>query len=255
MFDYTDYTLTYILIIGIVLFLIIMGVIYKRTSRQKVKTGIVLLSIIVFICGGYEAMICKSKTDQRLQEIAESRQLFETYSGPACIQYKNYPPIYIDSDADIKNITVNSLKEYLDKTPEWLYKNANSITLSSNQNLINTFPSFTEDTIGLATSQNKAIYLTPYVSFIPLEHEFGHIYDYTFFITRDQSAQDITPYILKTNQKAVCEAVSTLPDDANDFNHCMSNYQETFADAMALYVESPDKLPPDLKAWIDSLPK
>lgn len=63
MFDYTDYTLTYILIIGIVLFLIIMGVIYKRTSRQKVKTGIVLLSIIVFICGGYEAMICKSKTD------------------------------------------------------------------------------------------------------------------------------------------------------------------------------------------------
>ena len=48
----------------------------------------------------------------------------------------------------------------------------------------------------------------------------------------------------------MCEAAST-----DSFEHCISDYQETFADAMALYVESPDKLPPDLKAWMDSLPK
>lgn len=251
MFDYTDYTLTYILIIGIVLFLVIMGVIYKRTSRKKVKTGIVFLSIIVFICGGYEAMICKSKTDKRLQEIAESRQLFETYSGPACIQYKNYPPIYIDSDAGIKNITVNGLKENLDKTPEWLYKNTNSITLTSQEKLINTFPSFTEDYIGLAVYQDKAIYLTPFASsFEALGHEFGHIYDSSFLITRNQTWQNINPpQVLISNQKAVCE----ISEDS--FEHCMSNYHETFADAMALYVASPDRLPPDLKAWMDSLPK
>lgn len=255
MFDYTDYTLTYILIVGIVLFLVIMGVIYKRTSRQKVKTGIAFLSIIVFICGGYEAMICKSKTNQRLQEIAESRQLFEAYSGPACIQYKNYPPIYIDSDANIKNITVNDLKENLDKTPEWLYKNVNSITLTSKQELINTFSGvsgFSEGSIGIAYYPDKAIYLTPYADFPALEHEFGHIYDSSFLITRNQARQSINPpQVLISNQKAVCEATS----DDSSFEHCMSTYQETFADAMALYVESPDKLPPDLKAWMDSLPK
>ena len=252
MFDYTDYTLTYILIIGIVLFLVIMGVIYKRTSRKKVKTGIVFLSIIVFICGGYEAMICKSKTDKRLQEIAESRQLFEAYYGPACIQYKNYPPIYIDSDANIKNITVNDLKENLDKAPEWLYKNASSITLTSKKKLMNTFSSITEDSIGLTVYQDKAIYLTPFASsFESLGHEFGHIYDYSFHITFNQAMQSINPpQILISNQKAVCEAVSE-----DSFEHCISTYQETFADAMALYVESPDKLPPDLKAWMDSLPK
>lgn len=58
------------------------------------------------------------------------------------------------------------------------------------------------------------------------------------------------PQILISNQKAVCEAVSE-----DSFEHCISTYQETFADAMALYVESPNKLPPDLKAWMDSLPK
>ena len=58
------------------------------------------------------------------------------------------------------------------------------------------------------------------------------------------------PQILISNQKTVCESNS-----GSTFEHCMSTYQETFADAMALYVESPDKLPPDLKAWMDSLPK
>lgn len=251
MFDYTDYTLTYILIIGIVLFLIIMGVIYKRTSRQKVKTGIVLLSIIVFICGGYEAMICKSKTDQMLQEIAESRQLFETYSGPTNIQYKDYPPIYIDSNADVLNITVASFKETLDNTPKWLYKNASSITLTSQQYLIDNFER-DKDVMGCSFFPDMTVYTTSHATSSILEHEFGHIYDYNFFITFNQNHQDIIPPdVLISNQNAVCEAVS----ESNSFEHCMSSYHETFADAMALYVESPDKLPPDLKAWMDSLPK
>lgn len=251
MFDYTNYTLTYILIVGIILFFVVMTVVYKRTHSQGAKTAVVLFSITGFICGGYGAIICKSKTDQKLQEIEESRQLFETYSGPTSIQYKNYPPIYIDAEADIKNISVNNLKEYLDKTPEWLYKNANSITLTSKQKLMNTFSSFTEDAIGLAVYQDKAIYLTPFADFEALEHEFGHIYDYFFHITFNQTMQRINPpQILISNQKTVCEAAST-----DSFEHCISDYQETFADAMALYVESPDKLPPDLKVWMDSLPK
>ena len=119
------------------LFFVVMIVVYKRTHSQGAKAAVVLFSIIVFICGGYGAIICKSKTDQRLQEIAESRQLFEAYSGPASIQYKNYPPIYINSNVDVLNITVASLKENLDNTPEWLYKSAASITLTSQQYLRN----------------------------------------------------------------------------------------------------------------------
>lgn len=252
MFDYTNYTLTYILIVGIILFFVVMTVVYKRTPSQEVKTAIVLFSITGFICGGYGAIICKSKTDQKLQEIEESRQLFETYSGPTCIQYKNYPPIYIDAEADIKNISVNNLKEYLDKTPEWLYKNANSITLTSKQKLMNTFSSFTEDTVGIATNEDKAVYLTPLAPYGSLEHELGHIYDFVFFVTFDQKWRDVEPpQVLISNQNAVCEAAS----ESDNFEHCMSAYRETFADAIALYVESPDKLPPDLKAWMDSLPK
>ena len=252
MFDYTNYTLTYILIVGIILFFVVMTVVYKRTPSQEVKTAVVLFSITVFICGGYGAIICKSKTDQRLQEIEETRRLFETYSGPTSIQYKNYPPIYIDSDADIKNITVNDLKEYLDKTPEWLYKNATSITLTSQQYITSAFPSLDKNSAGCSTYRDKAIYLTSYASsFMALEHELGHIYDFTFLITINQNHQDVDPpEVLKMNQKAVCEAASE-----SSFEHCMSSYRETFADAMALYVESPDKLPPDLKAWMDSLPK
>lgn len=253
MFDYTDYTLTYILIVGIILFFVVMTVIYKRTHSQEVKTAIVLFSITVFICGGYGVIICKSKTDQTWQEIEESRRLFETYSGPTSIQYKNYPPIYIDSDADIKNITVNDLKEYLDKTPEWLYKNATSITLTSQQYITSAFPSLDKNSAGCSTYRDKAIYLTPDATFSVLEHEFGHMYDSAFLITFDQTYRDIEPpQVLVSNQKAVCEASSEL---GSSEEYCMSTYRESFADAIALYVESPDKLPPDLKAWMDSLPK
>lgn len=250
MFDYTNYTLTYILIVGIILFLVVMTVIYKRTPSQEVKTAIVLFSITFFVCGGYGAIICKSKTDQRLQEIEESRQLFETYSGPVSIQYKNYPPIYIDSNADVLNITVASLKENLDNTPEWLYKNATSITLTSQQYITTTFPSLDKNSVGCASSFDRAIYTTTHATSSVLEHEFGHVYDYNFFITFDQNHQDITPPdVLISNQNAVCTATDSSTE------HCMSSYHETFADAIALYVESPDKLPPDLKAWMDSLPK
>lgn len=252
MFDYTNYTLTYILIVGIILFFVVMTVVYKRTPSQEVKTAVVLFSITVFICGGYGAIICKSKTDQRLQEIEESHRLFETYSGPTSIQYKDYPPIYIDSNADVLNITVASLKEDLDNTPEWLYKNATSITLTSQQYITATFPSLDVNSVGCASSSDRAIYTTTHAPSSILYHEFGHIYDYSFFITYNQSYQDIIPPdVLISNQNAVCEAVS----ESNSFDHCMSSYHETFADAMALYVESPDKLPPDLKAWMDSLPK
>ena len=248
MFDYTNYTLTYILIVGIILFLVVMAIIYKRIPSQEVKTAIVLFSITAFICGGYGAIICKSKTDQRLQEIAESRQLFEAYSGPASIQYKNYPPIYINSNADVLNITVASLKENLDNTPEWLYKNATSITLTSQQYLIDNFGR-DENVMGCSSFPDRAVYTTAHATSTVLEHEFGHVYDYNFLITFNQNYQDITPPdVLISNQNAVCTAVDTT-------EHCMSSYHETFADAMALYVESPDKLPPDLKAWMDSLPK
>lgn len=254
MFDYINYTLTYILIVGIILFFVVMTVVYKRTHSQGAKTAVVLFSITGFICGGYGAIICKSKTDQRLQEIEESRQLFETYSGPTSIQYKNYPPIYIDAEADIKNISVNNLKEYLDKTPEWLYKNANSITLTTQSS--NIFPSLDKNSVGCSSYRYRTIYLTPYASFGTLVHEFGHIYDSTFLITISQNFQYVDPpEVLKANQKTVCEAASASPSDGSDFDHCMSTYQETFADAIALYVESQDKLPPDLKVWMDSLPK
>lgn len=253
MFYYADYyQATYILIVGMVLLLVVMAIIYKRTSKRKLKTGIIFLSIIVFICGGYKIIMCKLKTDQMLQEKLKQDWLFESYSGPTSIQYKDYPPIYIDSNADVLNITVASLKEDLDNTPEWLYKNATSITLTSQQYITATFPSLDVNSVGCASSSDRAIYTTTHAPSSILYHEFGHIYDYSFFITYNQSYQDIIPPdVLISNQNAVCEAVS----ESNSFDHCMSSYHETFADAMALYVESPDKLPPDLKAWMDSLPK
>lgn len=249
MFHYADYyQATYILIIGMVLFLVVMVIIYKRASKRKLKTGIIFLSIFVFICGGYKIIMCKLKTDQMLQEKLKQDWLFERYSGPTNIQYKNYPPIYIDSNADVLNITVASLKENLDNTPEWLYKNATSITLTSQQYLIDNFGR-DENVMGCSSFPDRAVYTTAHATSTVLEHEFGHVYDYNFLITFNQNYQDITPPdVLISNQNAVCTAVDTT-------EHCMSSYHETFADAMALYVESPDKLPPELKAWMDSLPK
>ncbi len=252
MFHYADYyQATYILIIGMILFLVVMAIIYKRASKRKLKTGIIFLSIFVFIFGGYKIIMCKLKTDQMLQEKLKQDWLFERYSGPTNIQYKDYPPIYIDSNADVLNITVASFKETLDNTPKWLYKNASSITLTSQQYLIDNFER-DKDVMGCSFFPDMTVYTTSHATSSILEHEFGHIYDYNFFITFNQNHQDIIPPdVLISNQNAVCEAVS----ESNSFEHCMSSYHETFADAMALYVESPDKLPPDLKAWMDSLPK
>lgn len=254
MFHYADYyQATYILIIGMVLFLVVMAIIYKRASKRKLKTGIIFLSIFVFICGGRKIITCKLKTDQMLQEQLKQDWLFERYSGPTNIQYKDYPPIYIDSNADVFNITIANLKEDLDNTPEWLYKNATSITLTSQQYITNTFPSLDKNSVGCSTYRDRAVYLTSTATSSVLEHEFGHIYDSVFLITFDQTYRDIEPpQVLISNQKAVCEA-SSESDSSEEY--CMSTYRETFADAMALYVESPDKLPPDLKAWMDSLPK
>ena len=99
--------------------------------------------------------------------------------------------------------------------------------------------------MGCSFFPDMTVYTTSHATSSILEHEFGHIYDYNFFITFNQNHQDIIPPdVLISNQNAVCEAVS----ESNSFEHCMSSYHETFADAMALYVESPDKLPPDLKS-------
>ena len=249
MFHYADYyQATYILIIGMVLFLVVMAIIYKRASKRKLKTGIIFLSIFVFIFGGYKIIMCKLKTDQMLQEKLKQDWLFESYSGPTSIQYKDYPPIYIDSNADVLNITVASFKETLDNTPEWVYKNVASITLTSQQYLIDNF-GCDKNVMGYSSFPDMAVYTTAHATSSVLEHEFGHIYDYNSSITFNRNHQDITPpNVLISNQSVVCEATDN-PE------YCMSSYPETFADAMALYVESPDKLPPDLKAWMDSLPK
>jgi len=252
MFNFTDYTVAYIIGGITFLLLIVMAIIYRRISNKQKKNILILVSVLIFICGGYSTFVCKTKTDTMLQEIDAFNKKLDakpSYLESSCIQYKNYPPIYVHSDAKITESDVQLVKETLDITPEWLYKNATSITLTSQQYLIDNF-GVDENVMGCSSFPDRAVYTTTHATSSGLEHELGHVYDYNFFITFNQ--KDITPPgVLISNQKTVCEVASEL----DDFEHCMSSYHETFADAMALYVESPDKLPPDLKAWMDSLPK
>lgn len=256
MFNFTDYTVAYIIGGITFLLLIVMAIIYRRISNKQKKNILIMVSVLIFVCGGYSTFVCKTKTDTMLQEIDAFNKKLDakpSYLESSCIQYKNYPPIYVHSDAKITESDVQLVKETLDITPEWLYKNATSITLTSQQNIVNAFPYLDKNSVGCSSYRDRAIYLTPIATSSILEHEFGHIYDSVFLITFDQTYRDVEPpQILISNQKAVCEASS---ESGSSEEHCMSTYRETFADAIALYVMSPDKLPPDLKAWMDSLPK
>ena len=74
-----------------------------------------------------------------------------------------------------------------------------------------------------------------------LAHELGHQYD---FYHRIVQTYDTT--ILENNVAGVCSVTGT--------SNCSSSLKETFANAMSLYITNREALPPDLKAWIDSLP-
>ena len=257
MFNFTDYTVAYIIGGITFLLLIVMAIIYRRISNKQKKNILILVSVLIFICGGYSTFVCKTKTDTMLQEIDAFNKKLDakpSYLESSCIQYKNYPPIYVHSDAKITESDVQLVKEELDITPEWLYKDISKISFVSLQYLEENF-SITQPVSGYALNEYGVykIYLTSLASSKTLNHELGHVYDYKFFITYTQDYHDIEPpTVLSTNQAKVCEAIAQSNGNAD---YCMSSYHETFADAIALYVMSPDKLPPDLKAWMDSLPK
>lgn len=69
MFNFTDYTVAYIIGGITFLLLIVTAIIYRRISNKQKKNMLILTSVLIFICGGYSTFVCKTKTDTMLQEI------------------------------------------------------------------------------------------------------------------------------------------------------------------------------------------
>lgn len=171
------------------------------------------------------------------------------------IHIDGFPVIYIEGNNEIYKDNWETFSSELQKycNVPWLTKNVSSIHYCSEDVFSKVLKSNQDSNkiVGLSKSSNNSVYIKETDSAgydETIIHEFGHIYDYTYGIT---SSYDLS--ILKENQNKVCKnnAIGLLSD------HCLSNYKETFADSIMLYVLYPkaDYLPEEVFNWIDTLPR
>lgn len=165
------------------------------------------------------------------------------------IHIDGFPVIYIEGnneiDKDNWKAFSTELQEYCNIP--WLTKNVSSIHYCSLQIMENYNH---HNARGFARRDNNSIYIKEINSDGYAEtiiHEFGHVYDFTHQITANYDLS-----ILENNQKKICK------NGAIDNSHnCRSNYEETFAELIMLYVLYPeaDYLPKEISNWIDTLPR
>lgn len=171
------------------------------------------------------------------------------------IHIDGFPVIYIEGNNEIYKDNWETFSSELQKycNIPWLTKNVSSIHYCSEDVFYNAMGEKLKKGTwaGFAKSYDNSIYIleTGDAGYDEtIVHEFGHIYDFTYGIT---SNYDIS--ILKENQNKVCEngAVSLESD------HCLSDCEETFADAIRLYTLYPEAgyLPEEVFNWIDTLPR
>lgn len=173
------------------------------------------------------------------------------------IHIDGFPVIYIEGNNEIYKDNWETFSSELQKycNIPWLTKNVSSIHYCSEEVFYNALGEkqklSTDSIAGFTEYSNNSVYIKETDSAgydETIIHEFGHIYDYTYGIT---SSYDLS--ILKENQNKVCKnnAIGLLSD------HCLSNYKETFADAIRLYILYPkaDYLPEEVFNWIDTLPR
>lgn len=172
------------------------------------------------------------------------------------VHIDGFPVIYIEGGNEIEK---EEWEEFLadlqrDCNVPWLTKNVSSIHFCSDDVLKEAFgEGYSIQTVGFADSKNNSIYISDccgdYSS--TTLHEFGHIYDYTYGITTGN--YDIS--ILASNQNKVCKHADKMGGSFPE--HCSSNIQETFADAIQFYITSRNAglVPEEVFNWIDTLPR
>lgn len=179
----------------------------------------------------------------------DSDTIFETIDDQE-VHIDGFPVIYIEGNNEIYKDDWKTFSSELQKRCNipWLTKNVSSIHFCS----YDVFCTYGHkgDT-GFARPYDNSVYIleTGDAGYDEtIIHEFGHIYDFTYEIT---SSYDIS--VLKENQNKVCKNNGI----GLDGDYCLSDCEETFADAIRLYALYPetDYLPKEVSDWIDTLPR
>lgn len=166
------------------------------------------------------------------------------------VHIDGFPVIYIEGNNEISKEHWEGFLADLQNECNipWLTKNVSSIHFCSDDNFIES----DQQVVGYTKHSDNSIYIREngnegYDETII--HEFGHAYDHAYGITTGN--YDIS--VLISSQDKICK------NNAIDFggNHCLSNYKETFADSIMLYVlySEAGYLPEEVFNWIDTLPR
>lgn len=166
------------------------------------------------------------------------------------VHIDGFPVIYIEGNNEIEKESWEGFLTELQNECNipWLTKNVSSIHFCSDDNFIES----DQQVVGYTKHSDNSIYIREdgdegYDETII--HEFGHAYDHAYGITTGN--YDIS--VLISSQDKICK------NNAIDFggNHCLSNYKETFADSIMLYVlySEAGYLPEEVSNWIDTLPR
>lgn len=173
------------------------------------------------------------------------------------VQVDGFPVIYIEGNNEISREHWEGFLADLQNECNipWLTKNVSSIHFCSDDIFKEALGEENNiQTLGFADSKNNSIYIRENGSagyYFIILHEFGHTYDDTYGITTGN--YDIS--VLTFNQNKVCKHADKMGGSFPD--HCSSNIQETFANAIQFYITSRNAglVPEEVFNWIDTLPR
>lgn len=218
-----------------------------KTLKMILLTAIIAVPLYIIIVNPlFETFQPTSKTVQENNYEDDDVETIEDQE----VHIDGFPVIYIEGNNEIYKDDWKTFSSELQKRCNipWLTKNVSSIHFCS----YDVFCTYGHkgDT-GFARPYDNSVYIleTGDAGYDEtIIHEFGHIYDFTYEIT---SSYDIS--VLKENQNKVCKNNGI----GLDGDYCLSDCEETFADAIRLYALYPetDYLPKEVSDWIDTLPR
>lgn len=168
------------------------------------------------------------------------------------VHIEGFPVIYIEGDNEINKEHWEGFLADLQNECNipWLTKNVSSIHFCSDDKFIET----NQQATGYTKYSDNSIYIRENGSAgyeYTILHEFGHAYDNTYGITSGN--YDIS--VLASSQKKICKHSNKMGGSFPE--HCSSNIQETFANAIQFYITSRNAglVPEEVFNWIDTLPR
>lgn len=228
-----------------------------KALKMILLTAVIVVPLYIVIVNPlFEAFQPTSKTTQ--EDDYDDEDYDDTIDDQE-VHVDGFPVIYIEGNNEINKEHWEGFLADLQNECNipWLTKNVSSIHFCSDEVYsegCSDIHSNNPQSAGFTFYKDNSVYIREACSAgyeYTILHEFGHAYDNAYGITSGN--YDIS--VLASSQKKICKHSDKMGGSFPE--HCSSNIQETFANAIQFYITSRNAglVPEEVFNWIDTLPR